>query len=208
MKTKELVRLYEVERWTLRMIAEKFNTNHHLIKRRLEKLGVKITRRNTLKEFTQEHKDNISRACKGRKSWSKGKKMSNIAVLKNMKAHIRFDVSLEWLQQFDDTERLKFLNGCITDRSGRFVESREWYMAYIEKFYSDQQFNDIYKKWIESGKEKYRRPTIDHIVSRAKGGTNSLGNLQFLTWFENRSKNDMSQDAWDNMKNNIQEYFI
>ena len=49
----ELIKkLYEDDKWTLRMIAEKFNTNHHLIKRKLLKMGVKITRRNTLKEFT------------------------------------------------------------------------------------------------------------------------------------------------------------
>ena len=102
MNTKEIVRLYEAERWTLRMIAEKFKTNHHLIRRRLEKAGVAITRRNTLKEFTQEHKDNISKACRGRKTWSKGKKMTRDHNLKNMKAHLKYDVSLEWLDGFGD----------------------------------------------------------------------------------------------------------
>ncbi len=41
-----------------------------------------------------------------------------------------------------------------------------------------------------------------------KGGTNSLDNLQFLSWFENRCKNDMRQEEWDVLKSNIQEYFI
>lgn len=49
---------------------------------------------------------------------------------------------------------------------------------------------------------------IDHIIPKAKGGTNSLDNLQFLSWFENRCKNDMSQEEWKVLKSNIQEYFI
>lgn len=48
------------------------------------------------------------------------------------------------------------------------------------------------------------------VVSKqqVKGGTNALDNLQFLSWFENRCKNDMSQEEWDNLKSNIEEYFI
>ena len=36
----------------------------------------------------------------------------------------------------------------------------------------------------------------------------SLDNLQFLTWFENRAKNDMSMDEWIDIKNNIKDYLI
>ena len=32
--------------------------------------------------------------------------------------------------------------------------------------------------------------------------------LQFLTWFENRCKNDMTQTEWDNLKLTIEEYFV
>lgn len=52
------------------------------------------------------------------------------------------------------------------------------------------------------------KPSLDHITPKAKGGTNELDNLQFLTWFENRCKNDMSQEDWDKMKSNILEYFV
>ena len=53
-----------------------------------------------------------------------------------------------------------------------------------------------------------RKPSIDHIVPKAKGGTNDLNNLQFLSWFENRCKNDMTQNEWDILKNNINKYLI
>ena len=50
--------------------------------------------------------------------------------------------------------------------------------------------------------------SIDHIIPKAKGGTNLLSNLQFLSWFENRCKNDMTQDEWNTLKLNIKEYVI
>ena len=83
-----------------------------------------------------------------------------------------------------------------------------WYISYIEKFYFDKQFNLLYDRWISSGCKPYMKPSIDHITPKAKGGTNALDNLQFLTWFENRCKNDMSQEDWDKMKSDILEYFV
>ena len=152
-------------------------------------------------------KKNISKACKGRKAWSKGKKLPKESLYKNMASHIRFDVSSEWLSQYEDVEKLKFLNKCITNRLGRFIVSSDWYKSYITKFYYDKQFNNIYKKWLGSC-DKYLRPTIDHINPKANGGNNEINNLQFLTWFENRAKNDISQNEWDKLKLNIKDYLI
>ena len=36
----------------------------------------------------------------------------------------------------------------------------------------------------------------------------TLDNNQFLSWFENRCKNDMTQDEWNILKSNIKEYLI
>ena len=107
----------------------------------------------------------------------------------------------------ENVEKLKFLNSCVTDRSGRFDVSDDWYKSYIIRFYSDKQFNRLYEKWLET-EDKYLRPTIDHIEPRSKGGGNELSNLQFLSWFENKAKNDMSQEEWDNIKANIKDYLI
>jgi hypothetical protein len=156
--------------------------------------------------FTKIHRENISKACKGRIGIWKGKKMPKVSLYKNMGTHIRFDVSLDWLLQFDDFEKLKFLNRAITPRDTRYKVDTSWYRDYVVKFYTDKQFNEIYFKWIESGKDKYMRPTIDHINPKANGGQNNLDNLQFLTWFENRAKNDMPLVEWRRLKENMRDY--
>jgi len=206
MNTKEIVRLYEAERWTLRMIAEKFKTNHHLIRRRLEKAGVAITRRNTLKEITQAHKDNISKACKGRETWSKGKKMTRDHNLKNMKAHLKYDVSLEWLNGFEDMEKLKYLNRSLSRRRDCEGFTTETYKQFIEKFYNDEKFNSLFEKW-RITKDKWTKPSLDHVKAKCNGGTLLLDNLQFVSWLENRAKVDIDQDEWDSIKARIGEYF-
>ena len=158
--------------------------------------------------FSEEHRRKISESCKGRKTWNKGKKMSKSSLYKNMVSHLRFNVDVAWIEKFEDIERLKFLNSCISKRKDRFEVSDSWYVSYIEKFYSDQQFNRIYQKWLSNGKDKYLRPTIDHINPRASGGKNDLNNLQFLSWFENRAKCDMTQSEWDRLKININQYLV
>lgn len=134
--------------------------------------------------------------------------MTKSSLYKNMHTHLRFEVSLEFLQQFDDIEKLKMLNRMATNRSGRFEINDTDYQSYILRFYYDDAFNKIYKKWLDSGKEKYFRPSIDHIVPISLGGKHSVENLQILTWFENRCKNDMTQAEWDRLKSNIGEYFV
>lgn len=174
---------------SMRSIADKLGTNHKLISRVLKKNRIK----------TREPKN------------LRGVKKFNCDIERNynnMATHLRFDVTFEWLMQFKDFDKLKLLNDAITNRSGRWDVSTYWYKAYISKFYSNKQFNDVYRKWIDSDYEPYKKPSIDHIIPKAKGGTNDLDNLQFLSWFENRCKNDMTQAEWDGVKASIQDYFL
>lgn len=174
---------------SMRQIAKKLNTNHKRISRLLKSNGV----------ATKEPKN-----LRGRKKFACDK----TRAYNNMATHLRFDVSVEWLLQFEDFNKLKVLNEVITKRFDRWDVSTEWYKEYIGRSYKDANFNTIYEAWVRSGKEKYRKPSLDHIIPKAKGGTNALDNLQFMTWFENRCKNDMDQDEWVAIKNNIKEYFI
>lgn len=181
--------LYANKNMSMRQIARLFNTNHKLISRHLHKNNIK-TRMKKMQINPIKHTKHELNCI-------------------NMQAHLRFKVDLAWLINFDDFEKIKCLNSLIRTRSSRFVDLNEkFYKKYIEKFYYDNNFNKIYKKWLESNKNHYMKPSLDHIIPVSKGGTNDLDNFQVLTWFENRCKNDMSQKEWDNIKNNINDYFI
>lgn len=159
--------------------------------------------------FTQEHKDKISKACKGRDVWSKGKTMPKDSLYKNMLGHLRYKVSLEWLESFDDIEKLKFLNRSIVRDRDKIGFNDNIYIAFIEKFYHDKQFNSLYSKWLASGKDKWMRPSLDHINPKSKKGSIAdINNLQFLSWLENRTKVDMEQSEWNKIKQRIKEYFV
>lgn len=172
---------------SMRSIAVKYNTNHKLIGRILKKNGIATRKPKNLR--------------------GKRKFPCDIDLkYNNMIAHLRWDIKLKWIKKFDDFEKLKFLNRAIANRDGRYNFTKTEYEKYIERFYKDEQFNKIYNKWIGNKNDKYLKPSIDHIVPRSKGGNNKLDNLQFLTWFENRCKNDMAQDEWSTFKKNMKEY--
>ena len=167
--------------------------------------------KNKLRHFTKEHRQKISDSRKALyasgaiTTWSKGKKMSQDHILKNMKAHLKYDVSLEWLGSFEDIEKLKFLNGSIKRKRDYEGFTTEIYKQFIEKFYEDKKFNKLYAKWIET-KDKWIKPSLDHIQAKANGGTLLLDNLQFVSWLENRAKVDIKQDEWNRIKKDINYY--
>jgi hypothetical protein len=156
--------------------------------------------------FTVEHRRKISESCKGRDTWSRGKKMTRDHNLKNMKAHLKYDVSLEWLDSFEDMEKLKYLNRSLSRRRDCEGFTAEIYKQFIEKFYSDEKFNALFEKW-QITKDKWIKPSLDHIKAKCKGGTLLLDNLQFVSWLENRAKVDIDQDKWESIKARIGEYF-
>lgn len=159
--------------------------------------------------FSKQHRENISKAKRGRTTWAKGKKMPVSSLYKNMLAHLKYNVTLEWLENFDDVEKLKFLNKSITRGRDRIGFTDDTYKRFIEKFYYDNQFNVVYKKWLLSDKNKWHRPSLDHINPKSKSGSLiDIDNLQFVTWLENRAKVDMPADEWKSIKKRIQDYFV
>ena len=161
--------------------------------------------RNKLRIFTKEHREKISRACKGRKVWSEGKKMTREHCLKNMKAHLKYEVSYEWLDSFEDIEKLKYLNHSISRKRDYEGFNTEIYKQFIEKFYYDKKFNYLFDEWIKTS-NKWIKPSLDHIEAKSRGGSRLLNNLQFISWLENRAKIDISQVEWDKIKSNINYY--
>ena len=135
----KIIELYTIEKMTLRMVAKKMGTDHHRIKRILVKNGIEITQKGRIREpFTDEHRAKISKATKGRKPWSEGKKMTKECVLKNMVAHIKYDVDLKFYQQFDDIEKVKCLNKMLTRKRVSKHFDTEKYKSFITKFYNDR----------------------------------------------------------------------
>ena len=196
----EWKRLYVEEGYTLRMIAEKFNINHHFVRRRLIKMGIEITREGRIrKPFTEEHIRKISETSKGRPGFWKGKKLPKHTLYLNMLSHMHWEVDLAFLVQFDDVERLKALNKLLTRNRVSEHFNTDKYKRFIERFYSDETFIRQMQLYQESG-NKYDRPSLDHIIPLARGGTWDLDNLQIISWFDNRAKCDMTQEEYDAMK--------
>jgi len=204
---KRVVDLYVNKRMTLRMVAEELNTNHHMIKRILVRRGVEITQsRRIRKPFTDAHRKKISESSKGRPCYWKGKKMGSLSLYKNMVGHLKYDVTLEWLQCFSDIEKLKYLNKSITRKRDCLGFTTETYKLFIDRFYNDLEFNRLYDLWLSTN-NKWIKPSLDHIYPKSKGSElTDIDNLRFVSWFENRAKADIPQDEWNQIKLNIGYY--
>jgi hypothetical protein len=216
---KKIIKLYTEEKYTLRRIAEVYNTNHHRIKRILIKNNITITQKDRKrKPFTDEHKNKLKLSRKklyenGYVPYNKGlktltRKNGKELLYKNMKAHLQWDITLDRLLKFNDIEKIKFLNKTLSkDRISKYLNT-DFYIKYIEKFYYDEKFNIIYDNWIDS-KNKWKRPSLDHIIPTSKGGKHDdINNLQFLTWFENKAKFNILPDDWSYIKEHIGEYLL
>lgn len=165
----EIIRLYTVERYALRRIAKIFNTNHHLIERILKRHSVEINNNNRVrKPFSDEHRKSISERNKGRAGWSKGLKMTEAMRRSNMKGKLYTEINLD---VYTDYERLLFLTTFLSKRKEHIGYDDTVRKPFLDKFYFDRQFNAIYDAWIVSGKNRWYRPTLDHMTSQANGGT-------------------------------------
>lgn len=196
----EWKRLYIEERYSLNRIAVMFGTNSHLVKRHLIKMGVELNHENrVLPPVSEEERKRRSERQKGKPGVWAGRKMPKGSLYKNMVSHLRWDVSLDFLTQFEDVERLKCLNKILTrDRVALHFDS-EKYRQFVEKFYDDEKFKRQFEIFKASG-NKYDRPSLDHIIPLSRGGTWELENLQIISWFENRAKVDMTQEEYDAMR--------
>lgn len=171
---------------------------------------------NELRHFTKEHRQKISDSRKRLKEsgwipYNKGLKTRDrengrMLILVNMKSHLKYDVTLDWLDKFDDIEKLKYLNHSITKKRDSKGFTTEIYKQFIEKFYYDSKFNDLFDKWITTD-DKWIKPSLDHIQSKCNGGSLLLDNIRFVSWLENRAKANIHQDVWDSMKARINDYF-
>lgn len=183
--------MYINKKMSRNSIAKKFNTSHIVIKRLLARNGIIV------ENYSRENKET---------------KLIDIAknLKRNCTVEAEFFLELDSLENLD-IEKIKVLN----DRSKRIVyrNPKEYidYKDFMRKFYNDKQFNLIYNTWKENKKNKWLSPSIDHKKPLSNGGGNTLDNLQFLTWFENRAKCNMDEEEWSKFKtmtNTYSNYFI
>jgi hypothetical protein len=195
----EVKRLYVDELWTLRRIAEYFDTNHHMIKRKLIAGGVEIDNVNRRfgRIITKERRKQIGEQSKNRITWNKGVRASEKEIRRMMKNRMRTKIDLD---EYPDLSKLQFLVRITSKHFKNIGFSDEVRKSFLDKFYFDIQFNRIYDKWQETGENKWYFPSLDHKVSKFNGGNWSINNIQFLTWFENRAKAEMNLDEWENFK--------
>ena len=128
--------------------------------------------------------------------------------IKNMKGHLKYDVSFEWLNSFEDIRKLQYLNISLSRKRDCEGFTTELYIEFIEKFYNDEKFSYLYDEWIKTN-DVWIKPSLDHIIPKSKGGKlNIITNLQFISWFENRAKFNLTQEQWNKIKEKIDEYII
>lgn len=118
----------------------------------------------------------------------------------------RYDINQLWLDQYGDKEKLEFLAYSISDRRYYGEWTTEQFKEFCEWFYYDNQFNFVYTNWCKNKEDKWLKPSCDHMISRSKHGDNSLNNLQFITWLENKIRSDIPIDEWNNLKQNLNKY--
>ena len=111
----------------------------------------------------------------------------------------------EFLDTFEDFDKFLFIHRTIRTGIGEFSQlDKEKYKEMMKYFYYQEQFNNIYNFWLKQDKTNtyydWAKPSVDHIIPKAKGGTSDLENLQYLTVFENLNKRDMTMEEWDNFK--------
>ena len=73
-------------------------------------------------------------------------------------------------------------------------------LAFIDFFYSDEQFNTVFNFWVACDRHKSFVPSVDHKISRINGGSDELDNLHFITYAENMWKRTMNWEEWCQFK--------
>lgn len=202
---REIKRLYVEEKYSMRKIGRILKRDHHYIKRRLEEEGIEITQRGRIRDpFSDETKRKMSEKAKQRGANNQGVKMSIKAVYKNMRAHLKYDIELDWLMQFKNIEKLKCLNKILSRDRVCIHFNSEKYKMFIEKFYYDTNFNKQFEIYCVT-RDKWDLPSLDHVLPLSKGGTWDLDNLQIISWFENRAKCDLQMKKFEEL---IRKYFF
>ncbi len=146
--------------------------------------------------------DNLKPSRLKNKEYYKSK--TNNDEIYNLYLKMKNAPSYEFLNQFKDVEKLKFL---ISEIKGIDFDSAQK-EEYISKFYNQRRFNVLYMKWTNNNNNKHLKPTLSYLKPIKKGGkVNDIENILFLSRLENKLKGDMKMSEFIKIKNNLK-YFI
>lgn len=137
-------------------------------------------------------------------------KSHGITILKPEQKHFitsrKFNDDINWVKEHSDWDKFIFVVK-LKRRSKDWRWTTEQFKEFIDFIYYDEKFNLIYDKWKETG-DKWFKPSLDHKTPISRGGGNELDNFKIITWFENQTKLDKTQEEWDDIKAHIYDYFI
>lgn len=112
-----------------------------------------------------------------------------------------------WLYEFykSDWKKFQLLHRAYITSGIKIINiTKEKYKQFFNFFWNDKQFNAVYLFWQKhkniSTFYDLAKPSLDHIIPKSKGGTNTLDNFQFLTVFENLNKRDLTLEEWNEFK--------
>jgi hypothetical protein len=189
---KEVVRLYVDDKLTLRNIAEIYKTDHHRIHRVLLRNGIVLNRSN---------RAIVRRKCKPRTTKRKPNSVKIVHTeatnRRNMARKLKTTIDLD---RYQDFFKLRFLTRVLARQRKHMGFEDTTRKTFLDKFYFQSEFNRLYDQWIDNGRNKWWMPSLDHKMPRSRNGDWSLHNLQFLTWFENKAKADMTDEEWSLFK--------
>lgn len=199
----QVIKEYKPGKTSLRDIAEIFNTNHHRIKRILVKNDIEIIKAKG-KKLSPERKKKCAEILANHRPNLKGISHNNEHKYKNMCSKRQNGITCEYLMQhFEDYDKLYILNEMLKQGSRILNFSTTEMKEYYEYYYNDDLFCKIYNNYKLSNKNKWYKPSLDHIIPISKKGCNKLENLQIMTWFENKSKGNKNNNVWQLIKKNI-----
>jgi len=86
----------------------------------------------------------------------------------------------------------KTKKGLVTNLYHKMKSRHEvdFQISKLHEFSECQKFSRLYEEWVKSGYKKKFKPSIDRINNKKHY---SLGNIQWLTWAENRYKQIMER---------------
>ena len=186
---------------TIQNIADKVGYSYVKTRNRLLAEGVTLRNKGEIlggRKFSVVTRQRMSTSrqhyfASGGKTWNDGKKLDGSQLRAQIRNRITYKL---YVESYPDIAKLRFLTWYVSRHRTHLDAAGVAPHEFIDRFYADRAFCVLYAAWIRSGKCKWSRPSLDHVDPKCGGGSWLLGNLRFITWFENRAKADMPLAEW------------